>query len=227
MNKNTESWLPPGVYARWCKLFPGVSAQPSEFYDLLQKALEQRKIPKIEISRVYHREGGIFSAKREYLRMSSERLVFDVCAAPFGTGFFISYWFAELPLINPLLILLGFAAFGVLSVIFAHVFGFWLGASLLALGVAFLGWYMRVGIGNFLADIDLNLLKLPWIGSVYRTFFRRITYYRIDATQMYYDAVNGTIMQAIDEFTTAQGIKPLTDMERTPVLKYLYRTQAA
>jgi hypothetical protein len=156
MNKNTESWLPPGVYARWCKLFPGVSAQPSEFYDLLQKALEQRKIPKIEISRVYHREGGIFSAKREYLRMSSERLVFDVCAAPFGTGFFISYWFAELPLINPLLILLGFAAFGVLSVIFAHVFGFWLGASLLALGVAFLGWYMRVGIGNFLADIDLK-----------------------------------------------------------------------
>ena len=87
----------------------------------------------------------------------------------------------------------------------------------------FLAWHQRVAIGKFLADLDTSLLKLPWIGSVYRMFFRRITYYRIDTTLMYQEAVHAAVMQAVDAFTCDKGIKPLTELERKPILKYIYR----
>ena len=90
MNENKKVLLPPGVYSHWCHLFPQISSPPSAFYALLEAALEERKIPKVAISRVYHKEGGLLSAQREYLRMNFDRLVFDVCGAPFGTGFFVS-----------------------------------------------------------------------------------------------------------------------------------------
>jgi hypothetical protein len=223
MDENKKILLPPGVYSHWCHLFPNMVSPPSEFYSLLEKALEQRKIPKVEISRIYHKEGGLLSAKREYLRMCFDRLVFDVCGAPFGVGFFVSSWFTELPLINPLAILASLAGLVMLFMIFVQFFGFWLGVSLLALGAAFLGWHQRVAIGNFLADLDSSLLKIPWIGPLYRSFFRRTTYYRIDTTLMYQEAVHAAVMQAVDDFTRAQGIKPLTEMERKPILKHIYR----
>jgi hypothetical protein len=223
MDENKKVWLPPGVYSHWCHLFPNITSPPSEFYALLEKALEQRRIPKIDISRVYHKEGGLLSAKREYLRMRFDRLVFDVCGAPFGEGFFVSSWFTELPLINPLAILASIVGAVALFIIFVQVFGFWLGSLLLALGIIFLCWHMRAAIGNFLADLDSSILKLPWIGSLYRTFFRRITYYRIDTTLMYQEAIHAAVMQAVDDFTRAQGLKPLTEMERKPILKHLYR----
>lgn len=37
----------------------------------------------------------MFSAKREYLRVRRKEHLFDVCAAPFGTGFFFSWWLGE------------------------------------------------------------------------------------------------------------------------------------
>jgi hypothetical protein len=38
------------------------------------------------------KEGGFFSASREYFTASRKTLCFDVCAAPFGTAFFVSWW---------------------------------------------------------------------------------------------------------------------------------------
>ena len=37
----------------------------------------------------------MLSASREYLRIKHGDLVFDVCAAPFGKDFFISWWLYE------------------------------------------------------------------------------------------------------------------------------------
>lgn len=52
-------------------------------------------MPETKISRITHKEAGILSAKREYLRVKHFNLVFDVCAAPFGKDFFISWWLYE------------------------------------------------------------------------------------------------------------------------------------
>jgi hypothetical protein len=48
-------------------------------------------------SRITWKEGGLLSAKREYLRVRRKEFVFDVCAAPFGKGFFFSWWLGEIP----------------------------------------------------------------------------------------------------------------------------------
>src|SRR4051812_34421343 len=73
--------------------FEKFSAQ--EFYDLVKKAVERREIPGVAISKVTFVQGGWLEGKREYLRISRKDQTFDICAAPFGTGFFVSYWLGE------------------------------------------------------------------------------------------------------------------------------------
>jgi hypothetical protein len=68
-----------------------------EFYVKLEQALRDRQMPDLKMERVDWPEGGIFSARREYLRVTRTDLVFDLCGAPFGTGFFVSLWFGVQP----------------------------------------------------------------------------------------------------------------------------------
>lgn len=66
-----------------------------EFYSSVESAVERRQIPDGGRSRVDWREGGLLSAKREYLRVRRNEYTFDICGAPFGTGFFVSWWLTE------------------------------------------------------------------------------------------------------------------------------------
>jgi hypothetical protein len=59
-------------------------------------------------ARIEHKEGGLASASREYLRIHRGKHAFDICAAPFGTGLFISRWFTEPTLSFAILYTLGF-----------------------------------------------------------------------------------------------------------------------
>src|SRR6266576_1264072 len=78
------------VLNHWIAFAELFSFPPQEFYQLIEKQLTERKIPGLEISRVEYGEGGLLSDQRMYLRMIRERLAFDTCAAPFGSGFFFS-----------------------------------------------------------------------------------------------------------------------------------------
>jgi hypothetical protein len=69
-----------------------VQTSPREFYQAVKDAVERRKIPGVKFATVEHKVGGIFSDKREYLRITWKDLVYDICGAPFGTGFFVSWW---------------------------------------------------------------------------------------------------------------------------------------
>src|SRR3989337_2241358 len=84
------------VFSHWYHLLEGLQESPMSFYESLESAIKKRELPDIAISRVDYHEGGVFSAKREYLRVSRQNQVFDVCAAPFGAGFFVSWWLGEL-----------------------------------------------------------------------------------------------------------------------------------
>lgn len=44
---------------------------------------------------VTHKEFGLFSDSREYLRVYRYDLYMDICAAPYGKTFFISWWLFE------------------------------------------------------------------------------------------------------------------------------------
>ena len=81
----------------WYALIPGFNTSAKDFYAAIEKELKDRQVPGLDIFYVDFAEGGILSNKREYLRMTRERLVFDICAAPFGTSYFFSCRFAEIP----------------------------------------------------------------------------------------------------------------------------------
>lgn len=86
--------------AHWSTLVEGLQASPQECYTAIEEAAHRREIPQIRTSRVTHQEGGFLSAERIYLRIDRKMLAFDICAAPFGTGFFFSWRLSEVPPAN-------------------------------------------------------------------------------------------------------------------------------
>ena len=58
----------------------------------LEKELDKHRLPDLQISKVRLKEGHIFSSRRLYLRLKWGTLEYNVCAAPFASGFFISWW---------------------------------------------------------------------------------------------------------------------------------------
>lgn len=83
------------IRSHWNHFFDGFSTSSQDFFCIVEEAVKTKQLPDISLSRVDHREGGIFSAKREYLRVEHQDHIFDVCAAPFGTGYFFSWWLGE------------------------------------------------------------------------------------------------------------------------------------
>lgn len=99
----------PEIRGHWSHLVDGLQASPQEFYGNVEVAIKERQVPGATICRVTHKESGILSASREYLRVVRYEFAFDVCGAPFGRGFFVSWWLtvrkgclAQLPVLGPL-----------------------------------------------------------------------------------------------------------------------------
>ena len=68
-----------------------------EFYKSCEEAIRKREIPAISFSRVNYSEGGVMSPNREYLHVVRGEYIYDICAAPYGSGFFVSSWYVEKP----------------------------------------------------------------------------------------------------------------------------------
>lgn len=83
------------VLSHWTKMFPLCAMSANEFYGLVETTFKEHQIPDAKTERTNHKEGGMFSSSREYFRIKRKDLVFDVCAAPFGRDFFISWWLYE------------------------------------------------------------------------------------------------------------------------------------
>lgn len=88
--------VPTGIVSHWSNMVQGLTCSSKEFYDSIEQGLGVHKLQDIKIERVNLSEGGILSAKREYLQIRRDTLVFHVCAAPFGNGFFVSSWLGEI-----------------------------------------------------------------------------------------------------------------------------------
>lgn len=85
------------IISHWSQLIEGLQETPQNFYTQLEAAIKNRNLPDVKLSRVDHKEGGMLSAKREYVRVRRKELIFDVCSAPYGNGFFVSWWLGERP----------------------------------------------------------------------------------------------------------------------------------
>lgn len=87
---------PTTILSHWNQMIPGLNQSSQEFYASVESHLTPHDLKNVKLERVNLSEGGLLSAKREYLQIRRGEHVFHVCAAPFGTGFFISSWLGQI-----------------------------------------------------------------------------------------------------------------------------------
>lgn len=211
----------PLVLSHWYHLFETLEASPMEFYASVEESVERREIPDAERSRVDHHEGGMLSAKREYLRVSRGRLTFDICGAPYGKGFFVSWWLAEIRR-GPALL---FAIFvGILVALWiAFRIGFFFGVLAFFIGVPLTLWFLARHPPPQLEGWDDPLVAIPLFGPMYEAWFRPATFYKIDTAFMFRESVRRAVMEVVDEMTEARGLRALSELERKPMLEALLK----
>ncbi len=212
------------VLSHWYSLVPDFNTSTKEFYQAVERKLKEREVPGLEINRVEFSEGGLLSDKREYLRLTRERLVFDICASPFGKSYFFSGRFAEIPAVIKLWqLVLVFIAFCVITAFIWNLAGFWLGTLLMVAALALSIYTLRNAVAMGLNDLDATFIKSPVVGPIYERFFRKETYYRQDTRLMYCDTVNEVVKSEVEEVTGAKGIKLVRFNEHSPILGDLYK----
>ncbi len=102
-------------HSHWSYLIPDFKYSTEEFYKKLNAGVVKNKIEKCRSKVVLEKEGNAFSASRKYFKISWKEYDFYMCAAPFGNGFFLSWWLfyklrkrellvASIPFLGPLLL---------------------------------------------------------------------------------------------------------------------------
>lgn len=86
------------VVSHWSTLIENFQYSPQRFYESVAAAVQKRQIPNSTIGKVQFKEGNFLTANREYLRIYYKKeFYFAICGAPYGTGFFISWWLLQPP----------------------------------------------------------------------------------------------------------------------------------
>lgn len=220
----------------WPELIDGMRFSTKDFYDRMDAALQTRSIPELNVSRVDIKEGGPMTPRREYLRLRRERLVFDICAMPFGSGFYVSEWFWRQPRRIGLLLLVVLAVVVTLGyAMWAHVPWTWPFYRFLFFKLGIFSFYFRrviltlgvpmaaLIVGFFVSAIwfgealDGMLMRIPVFGYIYERWLRRMTYYREDRTQAFQAAAHNALCSVIDDICKTQGIAPLSDSAKRPM----------
>lgn len=221
---------PSIIHSHWYNLYAGFQYSTQDYYAQLEQALQPHQIPNVSVSRVEYREGGVFSAKRQYLRIQCDRLVFDICGAPFGSGFFFSWWLGELHganIFTVIAVLIGFLiagmiAISILSSVLTAIFGYYLGMLSVLFSIPVLLWLLGMFVRTNPMGIEDTILEIPVVGPFYEHLFRPVTYYKIDTALMFQSAVHSVVMEVIDAITKAQGLRTLSEAERKPLMREFY-----
>lgn len=85
----------PIFHSHWNTLLDNFYITTYDFYELLKKKLEVKRISGLEMYTVKLKQSHQLSDRRIYLRMTWRNYQYDVCAAPFSTGFFVSWWLLQ------------------------------------------------------------------------------------------------------------------------------------
>ncbi len=215
-----------GVISHWYHLVEDFQTSALDFYTAIEEAVERRGVSDIKTSRVEWKEGGMLSAKREYLRIQRGNLAFDVCAAPYGNGYFFSWWVARVPALHPLIALM--ALFGILiavsliSGLLDMIFDGCAGAVLSLVLVPALLIGLGYGIREGIVPIDEEyVLSIPIIGWLYDRLFNPNAYFRMDSAIMYQETVRKAVGEVVSAVKTENGLKALTEDEAKPKLRDL------
>lgn len=206
------------VISHWYQLIENFHTSTLTFYESVELAIQRREVPDIQTSREDFKEGGLLTAKREYLRIVRGKFTFDICGAPFGTGFFFSWWLTETPASYGILYLFGLLFFiGFLSLQFLSL-DFSTGILFIFIGIPLGLWYFGKLARNGILDCEDTILAIPFIGSLYERIFAPATYYKIDTALMFQQSVHNAVLEVIDQITSTKGVRALSEAERKPIL---------
>ncbi len=213
-----------GVISHWHLLIDAYHTSALDFFARVEAALAERQVPQIEMSRIDWKESGLLSAKREYLRIKRGSLIFDIGAAPFGTGYFFSWWLVrEPPRYVFLFMFLALLALLVIWALCISIFGFFPSlvlAPLVIIGVfTLLANAMRAGT---VPGEDL-ILAMPVLGPLYERFFAPATYYAADTARTYQESVHRAVIGVIEELRRAQGLRALAPKDTRPITTSILR----
>jgi hypothetical protein len=212
----------PQVEGHWHSLIEGFSTSSLDFYELVKAGIARREIPDLKISQVEWKESGLGSGKRIYLRISREELNFDICAAPFGTGYFFSWWLAKISRVFLDLLFILFCVF-VAFFLYSSMSGSSVGgepspgcAGLLLKPTLFVGLLVALGFFVRYGDqgLEPTVLSMPVTGFFYNLIFRPGTYFNEDTAIMFRESVHHAVTEAIDQVTSAQGVRGLSEEAR-------------
>lgn len=214
----------PEVVSHWHKLLEDQQASALDFYGAVEEELKRREVPGLQLERVDWREGGVTSAKREYLRIGRERLTFDLCAAPYGTGYFYSWWVAKQK--SPYAAMLGVV--GLIVVLgavglFISKLGMFIGLImfLIALLASLAGVEHGARAGN--VHLEEAVQAIPGVGAMYNSLFKPVTYYSLDTAIMFQESVSKAVGTVIANERNAQGLRALSPDEERPQIRDLLR----
>lgn len=172
------------VVDHWHEFVENFEMEPLEFYELVHQELNQRQVPGLGTFCVTHAEGGTGSADRLYLRLDRHAGHFDICAAPFGTGFYFSYrYIVPTPVGVVMGILWGLGMIALVTGL-ATIFGY-------------LHWLTAIPVG-------MGAMLLWTIAILSR---RKETYHRMDTNLMYLATVPTVVKKIVEQVTLHQGVQ--------------------
>lgn len=189
---------------------PSISIRPSS------KRSRTKESP-VRPTRIDWAEGGLLSAKREYLRATYSRYSFDIAAFPFGDDFFFSWWLTKRRPEGALLMALGAMGglFGIL-VLLIKAAGYILGTLLFVVAIAAAWNILKSGAIAGVELVDDIMLAMPIWGAVYARFFRPTTYFSEDTRIIFQEAVHAVVLHEVEGVLAAKGAKALAPDATTP-----------
>lgn len=188
-----------------------------DFYKTVEEAVAKRQIPEVTLERTDLHEGGVLSAKREYLLIKRGRYIFAVCSAPFGKGQFFSWWLLErLPRFGLLIVLGVLVLVPILLVGMMASLGIVKGFVWFIIIVAGALWGIQQGMLGEPGELDATLVAVPYLGTVYQRLFRPATFYAEDTRAMFLESMRHAVKEAVDEVCTAQGRRALAPEPAVP-----------
>jgi len=212
------------ILDHWIYSADGFSLAPGDFYAAIEKALADRKIPGLSVTRQEFAEGGLLSDQRIYLRLLRERLAIVACAAPFGNVYFFSCRVVHVPaLVRLWHISAVLTFFGATGLMFTAFMGpaFAITAQVTLL-FALAGVLRNAGTSAF-DDLDALLLRIPIVSTIYQNWFRVDTYYRDDTRTLYVKLLPKLIQEAAEEICAEKGIKLVRQYQFPPILRELFQ----
>lgn len=84
------------VLSNWSHYFDYFQFSTEDFYKEVTRHIMNRNIPEVYFNTHERRESTTnFFNNRMYLRITTSGYIFDICAAPYGKGYFVSWWLLQ------------------------------------------------------------------------------------------------------------------------------------